>query len=95
MVFENLMRLLQNRRVTGKPVYFEEDGEYIGTVQKVIEDPKRKTKSYVIRVNEGETVTLPAEQFEITSEGLIYIPIWYTELLATIKEMELQERLFI
>lgn len=76
----------------GKTVYFQETGEKIGTVINEVLKGNNEVIGYEVGdKSTGTVLYYPANQFEFARSGLILQPLWYTESMKLIRELELQE----
>lgn len=77
----------------GLPAYFEDTGEKIGIVKKIIRNSLGDEIGYEIETDDGNSLMLPADAFEKTKRGLIFAPLWYIEGMKLVKELELKQKL--
>jgi len=76
-----------------KPVYLEDTGEKLGVVFDTIYDKDKKIVGYKIKDKKSDAVlSFPLEQFDLTSDGLIFVPGWYTNALKTIEKLEFKDK---
>ena len=78
----------KERKLIGMPVYFEDTGEYIGRVNRVIKNSIGEIIGYEIEDEMGAITYFPHDAFEKTKRGLIFAPLWYSEGLKMIAELE-------
>jgi len=82
------------RNLQGKPVYLQDNGKQIATVLDKIQDIKNNLQIYRIQDIETKQIyQLPATHFDQTTDGLIYIPTWYTKGLNLIEHLEFTDRI--
>lgn len=75
----------------GKSVYFEDSGEEMGIVRKILRNSNGDVIGYEIEETKtGKVVQFPSTSFENTERGLIFIPMWYSEAKEFIEEIELK-----
>ena len=80
------------RNPLGKSVYFEDTGERVGNVVSVITGREGKIVGYEIQDDSTNAKShLPVEQIEDTGRGLLFRPLWYTEIEEFIHQLEFQE----
>ncbi|KAA0003975.1 MAG: PAS domain S-box protein [Thermoplasmata archaeon] len=78
----------------GKPVYFEDTGEEMGIVRKVLRNSNGNIIGYEIEEkNSGKVMQFPSTSFENTERGLVFIPMWYSEAKEFIEELELKTKM--
>ena len=79
---------------TGSIAYFEDTGEEMGIVKRVIRDTNGKVAGYEIEdVKTGKTISMSKSSFDITERGLVFVPLWYSEAREFIEEMELKAKM--
>jgi len=79
--------------VEGAPVYYEDTGDKMGTVTGVIRDDDGDVTGYRVRHEETGTVTaLDRDALQQSKQGLLFVPVWYTEALALLRELEYAAR---
>ena len=94
----NVKRLPQppailQKNMKGKPVYLEDTGEKLGTVQDIRIDKQQNSTIYKIKDNKSDSIlSFPKEQFQIEKDGLIFIPNWYLKALRDIEQFEFNDR---
>lgn len=87
-------KTLINKDMKNKPVYLEDTGEKLGIVFDTICDKDKNIVGYKIKDGESEAVlSFPIEQFDITNEGLIFLPGWYTNAIKIIEKLEFKDRI--
>ncbi len=80
------------RNPLGKSVYFEDTGERVGNVVSVITGKEGKIVGYEIQDDSTNAkFHFPVEQIEDTRRGLLFRPLWYTEIEDFIHQLEFQE----
>ncbi len=82
----------RRRDKIGLPAYFEDTGEKIGMVKRIIRNSLGEEIGYEIETEDGN-IMLPADAFEKTKRGLVFAPLWYIEGLKLVKELELKQKL--
>ena len=84
---------LLTKDLKNKPVYLEDTGEKLGIVFDTILDKDKKIVGYKIKDGKSDSIlSFPIDQFDLTSEGLIFIPGWYTNALKIIEKLEFKDR---
>jgi hypothetical protein len=77
-----------------KPVYLEDTGEKLGIVFDTIYDKDKNIVGYKIKDGKSEAIlSFPVNQFDLTNEGLIFVPGWYTNALKIIEKLEFKDRI--
>ena len=78
----------------GKPVYLQDNGNQIATVIDEIHDIKNKLQAYTIQDTETQQIyQIPAIHFDHQTNGLIYIPSWYTKGKTLVDHLEFTDRI--
>ena len=76
-----------------KPVFLEDTGEKLGTVFDMIYDGEKKLIGYKIKDKKSDSVlSFPADQFDESKDGLIFVQSWYTNALKILEQLEFKER---
>ena len=78
----------------GKPVYLQDTGNQIATVLDEIHDSKNQL--HLLKIQDTETkniIQIPATHFDQQSNGLIYIPTWYTKGKQLIDHLNFYDRM--
>ena len=75
----------------GMPVYFEDTGERVGAIKRVIKNETGEIIGYEVD-SEGELLYFPSDAFEKTKRGFIMTPLWYSEGIKLVKELELKAK---
>ncbi len=79
---------------TGTVAYFEDTGEDMGIVRKVIRDKNGKAAGYEIEdIKSKKILSMSKSSFEVTERGLIFTPLWYSEAREFIEELELKTKM--
>lgn len=79
---------------SGTVAYFEDTGEEMGVVKKVIRDSNGKVAGYEIEdVKTGKIISMSKDSFDVTGRGLVFVPLWYSEAREMIEEMELKAKM--
>jgi len=79
---------------SGTVAYFEDTGEEMGVVKKVIRDANGKVAGYEIEdVKTGKIISMSKDSFDVTGRGLVFVPLWYSEAREIIEEMELKAKM--
>jgi len=79
---------------TGSIAYFEDTGEEMGIVKRVIRDSNGKVAGYEIEdVKTGKIISMSKSSFDITERGLVFVPLWYSEAREFIEEIELKAKM--
>ena len=77
----------------GKPVYFEDTGEKIGTVSNIITNDQGDAMGYEVQDSKSDTALyFPKENFREGKLGLIFTPLWYSQANEIIGELEFREK---
>lgn len=86
-------KALIKKDMKNKPVYLEDTGEKLGTVFDTIYDKDKNIVGYKIKDGKTDAVlSFPIDQFDLTGEGLIFVPGWYTNALKTIEKLEFKDK---
>jgi len=86
-------KTLLTKDLKNKPVYLEDTGEKLGIVFDTILDKDKKIVGYKIKDGKSDSIlSFPIDQFDLTGEGLIFIPGWYTNALKIIEKLEFKDR---
>jgi len=86
-------KALIKKDLKNKPVYLEDTGEKLGTVFDTIYDKDKNIVGYKIKDKKSDAIlSFPIDQFDLTSEGLIFVPGWYTNALKTIEKLEFKDK---
>jgi len=83
----------RDRRLMGMPVYFEDTGEKVGEVRRVIRNSVGEIVGYEIRDENERIIYFPADAFEEHRRGLIFAPLWYSEGLKMVAELEAKAKM--
>ena len=83
----------KEKRIIGLPVYFEDTGERVGVVKKIVRNSLGEEIGYEIEDEMGKTFYFPSDAFEKTRRGLIFAPLWYSEGLKLVAELEAKTKL--
>jgi len=83
----------KRERITGLPVYFEDTGERVGVVKRVIRNSLGEEIGYEIEDESGKVIYFPSDAFEKNKRGLIFAPLWYSEGLKLITELEAKTKM--
>lgn len=98
MFWEKLKKIIWpfwSKDPTGKTVYFEDTGEEMGVIRKVLQNSNGGIIRYEIEDKDtGKLIQFSSDTFENTERGLLFIPIWYTEAKDFIEELELKTRIY-
>ncbi|MEA2054096.1 MAG: histidine kinase dimerization/phospho-acceptor domain-containing protein [Candidatus Thermoplasmatota archaeon] len=79
---------------SGSIAYFEDTGEEMGIVKKVIRDSNGKVAGYEIEdVKSKKILSMSRDSFEVTGRGLIFTPLWYSEAREFIEELEFKTKM--
>lgn len=79
--------------VQGAAVYYEDTGDLMGTVTEVIRNANGEVSGYRVRHDEtGMVTSLSSEALQRTKRGLLFVPVWYSEALSLVKELEYASR---
>ncbi len=79
---------------TGKTVYFEDTGEEMGVIRKVLRNSNGGIIGYEVEDKDTrKLIQFSSGTFENTERGLIFIPLWYAEAKDFIGELELKTRI--
>ena len=81
------------KRIVGLPVYFEDTGERVGVVKKVIRNSLGEEIGYEIEDESGRAIYFPSDAFERSKRGLIFAPLWYSEGLKLVAELEAKTKM--
>ncbi len=81
------------RKIIGLPVYFEDTGEKVGIVKKVIKNSLGEEIGYEIEDENGNSIYFPSDAFEKSKRGLIFAPLWYSEGLKLVAELEAKTKM--
>jgi len=83
-----------SKDAVGKPVYFEDIGEEMGIVRKVLRNSNGDIIGYEIEeTKSGKVMQFPSSSFEKDERGLVFIPLWYSEAKEFIEEIELKMKM--
>ncbi|MCD6513222.1 MAG: PAS domain S-box protein [Thermoplasmata archaeon] len=85
------LRRQRRSKLEGMPVYFEDTGERVGVVKRIIRNEAGVVVGYEID-SDGEELYFPSDAFEKTKRGLIMTPLWYSEGIKLVKELELKAK---
>ena len=80
-------------KTVGMPVYFEDTGELVGRVKRIVWNSLGEIIGYEIEDDSRRTFYFPADAFEKTKRGLIFAPLWYSEGLKMIAELEAKTKM--
>ncbi len=83
----------KEKRLMGMPVYFEDTGEKVGVVKKVIKNSIGDIIGYEIQEESGKIIYFPSDAFEEHKRGLIFAPLWYSEGLKMVSELEAKTKM--
>lgn len=87
-------KALIKKDMKGKPVFLEDTGEKLGTVQDTIYDKDNNLTGYKIKDKRSDSVlSFPVEQFDFNKDGLIFIPGWYNNALRIIEKLEFKDKI--
>ncbi|MFO8133339.1 MAG: PAS domain-containing protein [Thermoplasmatota archaeon] len=79
--------------VEDAPVYYEDTGDKMGTVTRVIRDADGDPTGYRVRHEEtGVETTLDRDALQRTRQGLLFVPLWYSEARALLRKLEYMAR---
>jgi hypothetical protein len=85
---------LIKKDLKGKPVYLEDTGEKLGVVFETICNDEGDITGYKIKDQKSDTIlTFPFDQFNYDSDGLIFVPSWYTNAVKTIEKLEFKDKI--
>lgn len=90
----NKTRPTLRKKPQGAPVYLQDTGNQIATVLDEIHDIKNQL--HLLKIQETETkniIQIPATHFDQQSNGLIYIPTWYTKGKQLIDNLNFYDRM--
>jgi len=77
-----------------KPVYLEDTGEKLGIVYDSIYDKDKNLVGYKIKDGKSNSVlSFPLDQFDLSKDGLIFVPGWYTNALRLIEKLEFKDKI--
>ncbi len=83
-----------SKDAVGKPVYFEDNGEEMGIVRKILRNSNGDIIGYEVEeTKSGKVMQFPYSSFENDERGLIFIPLWYSEAKEFIEEIELKMKM--
>jgi hypothetical protein len=86
-------KTLIKKDMKNKPVYLEDTGEKLGIVFDTIYDKNKNIVGYKIKDGKSDAVlSFPIDQFDFTSDGLIFVPGWYTNSLKIIEKLEFKDK---
>jgi len=78
----------------GTPIYLQDNGNQIATVLEEIQDIKNKIHLLTIQDIETKNIyQIPATHFDQHSDGIIYIPTWYTKGKKIINHLQFNDRI--
>lgn len=80
-------------RIVGLPVYFEDTGEKIGIVENVLLNNLGDEIGYEIKDSTGRILYFPSDAFEKSKRGLIFAPLWYSEGLKLVNDLEAKTKI--
>ncbi|RLF60757.1 MAG: hypothetical protein DRN37_02175 [Thermoplasmata archaeon] len=78
----------REKKLEGLPVYFEDTGERVGVVRRIICNSLGDIIGYEIEDERHQRLYFPSDAFEKTRRGLIFAPLWYSEGLKLVAELE-------
>ncbi len=81
------------KKMMGMPVYFEDTGEKVGEVRRVIKSSMGDIVGYEIKDENGKIIYFPSDAFERHRRGLIFAPLWYSEGLKIVAELEAKAKM--
>ncbi len=81
------------KKLAGLPVYFEDTGEKVGIVKRVIQNSLGAIIGYEIEDEMKQRLYFPSDAFERTRRGLIFAPLWYSEGLKLVAELEAKTKM--
>ncbi len=81
------------RKEIGIPVYFEDTGEKVGTVKNIVFNSAGGKIGYEIENDNGKVLYFPLDAFEKRKRGLIFAPLWYSEGLKLVKDLEAKAKM--
>ena len=85
---------LIKKDLKGKPVYLEDTGEKLGVVFETVCNDEGDITGYKIKDQKSDTIlTFPYDQFNYDSDGLIFVPSWYTTAIKTIEKIEFKDKI--
>jgi len=91
MLFNSEKR--KERKMRGMPVYFEDTGEFVGRVKKLIWNASGEVIGYEIEDDAKQILYFPSDAFQKTRRGLIFAPLWYSEGLKLVSELEAKAKM--
>ena len=83
----------KERKMIGMPVYFEDTGEFVGRVKKIIWNASGEAIGYEIEDDAKQILYFPSDAFQKTRRGLIFAPLWYSEGLKLVSELEAKAKM--